>query len=580
VIAGATGLAAAVLAWIHYREAPVEQPSLRYQLVRPGGARFAHMQVSPDGRNLVYVSRLGTGQGATDKLFVRSLETLEDREFPDSEGALYPFWSPDSTHLAYFSQGKLRQVPVGGGPATEIADVADARGGAWAPDGTIIFAPAVIGGLFRVPALGGTVTPLAKHNAAQQERYSLRFPSFLPDGKHFFFAIESDKSESQGVYVSSLDGGAPVRILPDLSATVFVATPGLSTSGFIFFRRQATLMAQAFDTEQLRTTGEAFVLAGAAPPSGNTGWVDLTATANGTLLYAAGDGSNQERELVWLDRNGKRAGSVLKQKGIKDFAVSRDEKQLLYSLANQSTPGDIYLYDLERGASRRFTFGPSRTYGAVWSPDNATAAFTTYPEDHVYVKNLSAAKEESVPVAGTNSYVSSWSKDGKLLAYSQAGASTKDDLWFLPMDGTRTPRLFKQTPFTERNGQFSPDGLWLAYDSDASGQMEIYVEPSSGGAARQISVAGGFSATWRADGRELYFISNQSVMAVEVTPGADLSFGAPQELFREPTLVPTTIGIAYSPASDGRKFLALLPVGGAPAETLTVVTHWRPNATK
>jgi Tol biopolymer transport system component len=318
-------------------------------------------------------------------------------------------------------------------------------------------------------------------------------------------------------------------------------------------------------------------LADEVQTSGNTGFADFTVSANGVLIYAAGGNPNEERELVWLDRGGKRGKSILKQKGITDFALSPDRKQLSYSLATQLVPGDLYLHDMARGASQRLTFGPFSAFSPVWSPDSATVVFTIFPEDQLYSRKTASAKEEAWQVSGTNTYASSWSDAAKLLAFSQTGVTTKDDLWLMPMEGDGKARLFKQTAYSERNGQISPDGRWIAYMSDSSGQLEVYVEPiAPGGAQRQISVRGGFGPQWRADGRELYFVSGAKLMAVDVTIGPELTFSAPQELFTEPTLVVNVRGNTFEPSADGRQFLVLLPVGGAPASPpLTVVTNWQ-----
>ena len=348
--------------------------------------------------------------------------------------------------------------------------------------------------------------------------------------------------------------------------------------GYILFGRQTTLMAQAFDAANLKTAGEAFPIADEVGVlSGNRGFVDFTVSTNGVLIYSAGSDPNQEREIVWLDRGGKRGKSVLKQKGITDFALSPDKTKLLYSLASQYVAGDLWLRDVARGVSQRFTFGPFSAYTPVWSPDSTTAAFTAFPEDRLYARRVDSAKEEVWKVSATNTYASSWSADSKLLAFSQSGVTTKDDLWLLPLEGERKPKLFKQTPYNERSGQISPDGRWMAYSSDSSGRLEIYIEPMApGGAQRQVSVDGGFSSHWRADGRELYFLSDHRMMAVDVKPGPDLTFGAPQELFREPAMVVDDRGSTYQPSSDGSQFLVLLPVGGAPsAPPLTVVTNWQ-----
>jgi Tol biopolymer transport system component/predicted Ser/Thr protein kinase len=573
VIAGVTALGTAVLAWTHFREAPRALLSLRYQLTRPGDSGFTEFQLSPDGHYFAFVGQ----SAAVDRLYVRALDSLQDREFPGTDGATYPFWSPDSAHIAFFSQGKLRQVAMAGGPATNIADAPDARGGTWGRDGSIVFAPGVTGTLVRVSASGGAATRLLLSRAGSGDRDSPRFPAFLPDSDRFFYTIEARTREGEGIYVGSLNGDPPVRILPDLSITRFVPSPTSHSMGYILFRRQTTLMAQAFDAAKLKTAGDAFPLADEVTEgSGNNGFADFTVATNGVLIYAAGGNPNQEREIVWLDRGGKRGKSVLKQKGITDFALSPDKTKLLYSLANQAVPGDLWLRDVARGTSQRFTFGPFSAYSPVWSPDSTTAAFTVYPEDRLYAKRLDSAKEEAWKVNATNTYASSWSADAKLLAFSQSGVTTKDDLWLLPLEGERKPRIFKQTPYNERSGEISPDGRWMVYGSDPSGRFEVYIEPMTpGGAQRQISVEGGFSPHWRADGRELYFISDRSMMAVDVKPGPELTFSAPHKLFREPTLLTRDRVNTYQPSPDGSQFLVLLPVGDAPTTPpLTVVTNW------
>ena len=573
-VAGAVALGFAGLAWIHSREARVALPTLRYQITRPGGLGFGQFQLSPDGRYFAFVSRFNS----MSRLYVRALDSLEDREIPGTDGTTYPFWSPDGTQIGFFSQGKLKLVAAGGGPATAIAEAPDARGGTWGRDGTIVFAPDVRGTLVRVSASGGAVTPLQLPRTGAGDRDSLRYPVFLPDSNHFIYTIEAQTREGEGTYVGSLNGDPPVRILPDLSATRFVPSSGSNTAGFILFRRQTTLMAQAFDSASLKTTGEAFPLADDIQNSGNNGFPDFAVSANGVLIFVAGGSPSQDREIVWLDRGGQRTTSILKQKGITDFALSPDNRQLLYSLANQSVSGDLWLRDLARGVSQRFTFGPFSAYAAVWSPDSAAVMFTVYPADQLYIKKVASAKEEALPISGTNTYATSWSADGKLLAFSQQGVTTKEDLWLLPVEGERKPRLFKQTPYVEMSAQISPDGRWIAYESNSSDQSEVYIEPIvPGGAARQISVGGGRRPHWRADGQELYFVAEHSVMAVDVKPGPSLTVGSPHELFHESNLITgNKYEFEYQPAKDGSKFLMLLSGGDAPVyPPLTVVTNWQ-----
>ncbi len=571
-------VALAGLSFVHFREAPSVVQSLRYQLSLPDNAEFGSFQLSPDGRYLVYRRRIGN-----ISLSVRALDSLEEREIPGTEGATYPFWSPDSTHIAFFMQGKLKQVALSGGPATNIADAPDPRGGTWGPDGTIVFAPTVNGGLYGVsPSTGVPATPLKLPVA---DRDSLRFPAFLPDPGRFFYVYDSEggyKPEA-GLYVGFLDGTPPVHILPDITTARFVPFVGSNTRGHLLFRRDTTLMAQPFDAAALKATGEAFPLADPVPDMGNISSAAFTVSTNGILVYRSGGGASQEREIAWLDRVGKRGKSLVRQKGIDSFALSPNGAQVVYSTGSQNVIGDLWLYDVAHGTTQRFTFGPLSAYWPLWSPDSASVVFTAYPGYELYRKaTQTSAKEESLGVRGTNTFAASWAGDGKLLAYSQTGDTTKDDIWLLPLDGDKKPKLFKQTPFIEDGGQISPDGRWMVYNSDASGQDEIYIEPMpAGGAQRQISVGGGRSAAWRNDGRELYFVSGNNLMAVDVKPGPDLTFGTPHELFSSPNLISNPRQRAIYPSPDGSQFLALLPAGDAPdAPPITVVTNWQAGLKK
>ena len=380
------------------------------------------------------------------------------------------------------------------------------------------------------------------------------------------------------MYLGSLAGTAPIRILPDLTLTRFVTSSGSRSNGYILFRRQTTLLAQPFDIAKEALEGDAFPVAEQTLNSGNTGFGDFSVSSNGTLIYAAGASPNQGGEIVWVDRDGKRGASILKQEGVTDFALSPDGSQLLLSMASQNVPGDLWLRDVARGASQRFTFGPFSAYGAVWSPNGRTAAFTAFPEDRLYTQVIAAAKPEATAVIGTNTYATSWSADGRLLAYSQTGGSSKDDVWLTSLDGERKARALRQTPFSENSAPMSPDGRWIAYQSDASGKNEVYVESIEvPGAPRPVSLTGGSAPMWRRDGRELFFLAtDRTMMSVDVRPGEALTFGVPQALFREPRMVLTgRSGSTFQPSSDGRRFLMLLSAGENSNAPLTVVTNWQ-----
>jgi Tol biopolymer transport system component len=355
--------------------------------------------------------------------------------------------------------------------------------------------------------------------------------------------------------------------------------------GYILFRRDTTLMAQRFDAGSLKTTGEAFPLAESVLSRGNTGYADFSVSAEGLLLYAADDTSNQEEEIVWLNHAGKHGKSILTQKGVTSFALSPNGTQLVYSTAAESIKGDLWMRDVARGTTQKLTAGTfDSSYAPVWSPDNSAIIFSAYPIDRLFRKAVASTQEFALPVEGTDSTATSWSRDGKLLAYSQTSSTTKTDLWLLPLDEKDPkPRPFKQTPAAEREGQISPDGRWMAYTSDASGRNEVYVESIAlGGASHPVSVNGGGYPRWRADGKELYFItsSNSALMAVDVKTGPELTFGVPHELFTQPDLRRNVSEFPYQPNADGSQFLMLLSAGGEVAPPLTVVTNWQATLKK
>ncbi len=569
VVAGAF----AALAWMQWRQPPAAVQVLRYQMARNGDSGFVHYQLSPDGRQFAFTARAG----GSYRLFVRRLDSLEEHEIPGTDGTTYPFWSPDSAHIGFFSQGKLKRVALIGGPATTLADAPDSRGGTWGANDSILFTPSATGTISRVLATGGPATPLDLRHESKGPRDSFRFPMFLPGSGRFLYTIESDTRERAGVYVGSLSGEAPVRILPDLSVTQFVPAAGSTTIGHVIFLRDGTLLAEPFDASTLKPTGDVFPLATGVLNSGNGGYADFSASLIGTLMYTTGAATSQEREIAWLDEGGARGELMLTAKSISNFALSPDGGRLMYSSGNQLTTGDLWLFDVVRKASQRLTLGPFSAYSMVWSPAGDASVFSEFPEDRLYRKRVPSAKEEPMSVAGTNTYATSWSADGRFLLYSQTAAATRDDLWLLPMGANGKPAVFRQTPFDEAAGQFSPDGQWIAYHSDASRRTEVYIASSTpGGEERQVSVDGGTNPRWRSDGRVLFYLSsNKTMMAVDVSAGPPLSLGAPRELFRETKMIAGSRETSFEPSADGRRFLALLSTRDEAASPITVVTGWQ-----
>jgi eukaryotic-like serine/threonine-protein kinase len=575
-------LALAALAFTHYRETPSLQ-SLRFQIPPPGAALPQHFTLSGDGRKLAFVATAG---GPT-QIWIRAMDALESRPLAGTEGATYPFWSPDGAYLGFFADGKLKKVAVAGGPSQTLCDASTGRGGTWNREGVIVFSPGPASSLFRVPAAGGNPVPVTKI-AAGSAAAGDRFPSFLPDGTHFLYLAGSDKANLSGLNVGSLDGAAATRLLTDPTNALYAPPPPGVANGHLLFRREDTLMAQPFDPKSMKMVGDVFPIAEHVPISMNTGFGAFSVAGNGTLVYRAGNEA-VSRELAWLDRSGKRGGVVGKSGEKAQASISPNEKTVAVAIGS-STRSDIWLQDLQRDIITRFTFRPGASFSPVWSPDASYLAFTlgagtTYGWD-IIRKSLSGNGQEDLLVhAGLNASPDDWSPDGKTIVYQQGGQNTGFDLWLLPLDANRKPVPYLQTQFNEENAQFSPDGKWMAYDSDESGQTQVYIQAvPPNGSKWQVSNAGGLQPTWRRDGKELFYIStDDKLMAAPIKLGSTVAPGTPQFLFDVASFKQPAVGISYSVSRDGQRFLLSAPAGNqgtAGVPSITVVTNWQPSLNK
>jgi eukaryotic-like serine/threonine-protein kinase len=462
---------------LYFRQRAPEAPrGTVFQIDAP--ERFRGIfQLSPDGRYLAIV--------AQRKLWIRPLNSLEAKVLDGVEDPTYPFWSPDSASVGFFSQGKLKKTTLNGGVVQTLCDAPDGRGAAWNREGTIVFASnGGDGGLQQVAAAGGaatSVTKLLPHSTGAGEE-AHRYPVFLPDGRHFLFAYLASKPETAGIYAGSLDGGAPVRIVPDVSNPGYALGPAAKGTGYLLFIRERTLMAQPFDTRALRTTGEMAPVVQQLTSGGNTAYFAYSVSANAVMAYQVGQ-QGRSLELVWVDRTGKRLDSVSQALQFVAFALAPDETRLAVSIAafeKSVSQADIWRLTSVRGAPSRFTYGPDRGWSfPVWSPDGAQLVYATYN-----VAGLSSyeirrkpwnmtGKEELLLRSSGLAFPRDWSPDGKWLLYSTTG-----DLWLLPLEGDHKPIPFTQAPASNEDfGQFSPDGKWIAYASNESGQDQVYIQP-------------------------------------------------------------------------------------------------------
>jgi Tol biopolymer transport system component len=593
----ALALALAALAFVHFRERTPPQRILEYTIPLPEQTRGSQFAVSLDGRYVAMSNPQESGFGG--KLRVRALDSLQTQALPGTEGATYPFWSPDSRYIGFFAQEELKKIAVTGGPAQTLCHAQTPRGGTWNRDGVIVFSVSL--GLRRVSAAGGDSSPVTKPDSSAQ-----LFPSFLPDGRQILYLVRSATMVSglgmnNGIYVTSLETQERRRLILDDSNPRYLPPDPGSRSGLLLFVRAQTLMALPVNPENLEPIGDVFPV---AEQVGRTlGGFDLYSLSdNGLLIFQTSSGGVGEFQHAWFDRSGKELATVGGRVRSNRFALSPDGKRVLIErLTGQSRSTDLWISDLEHDTESRFTFDSSINSWPVWSPDGSRVVFNSNRENGVYNVYQKAAsgtgQEELLLQTQENKFPFDWSHDGRFLIFVNRTSKTALDLWALPLPpgntlgkpGDAKPILLVQTPFQEWMGQVSPDGRWLAYVSDESGRPEVYVQPFSPEKAAastaatgkwQVSTAGGGQPRWSSDGKELFYVTpDRKLMAVTVKPGgAGFERTTPQALFELHANIAAT-GLflyRYAPAPDGKRFLVSTDTDTASeTQPLTVVVNWQ-----
>jgi Tol biopolymer transport system component len=552
-----TGIAVAsllgVLAWPK-RDASGRE-SVRFTFEPPAGTSLVRSNrdtaLSPDGRRIALVLKDASG---TNAIWLRPLDKLEFQELDGTNDASSPFWSPDGEFLGFFAQGKLKKIALAGGPPQNICTTTAGIGAAWSPAGEIVFTPTNRAALMHVSATGGTPQQLTTLDAGRQEN-SHRFPSFLPDGRHFLFTARSSQKENTAIYAGSLDSKKTRRILTEQSNSFYVSP------GYILFARDGSLMAQRFDAGRLELSGEAFPVAGNVDqetPSANS---FFTTSADGSVI-AYSEASHSTDQLTWFDLAGTNLGTLGPKGHFTMPRFSPDGKRLALTIPDpESGNRDVWILELASGSLTRFTTNPANDWMPTWSPDGKYIAFASdrTPRSSIYRKAIdgSDAEELLLPAGDTGGvFPDDWSRDGRLLAYHVNVLDTVH-LWFLPLSGDRTPRPFLKTRFREFGTKFSPDSKTVAYFSNESGTLEVYVATVDKPGKLRVSSAGGIQPIWRPDGKELYFLSNQSVMGAEVKgDGESVTLGALRTLFRTCEFRASGSGNPdYDISPDGKRLL-------------------------
>ncbi len=521
--------------------------------------------LSPDGRRIAVVLKDETGASA---IWVRSLDSQEPRRMDGTDDSSFVFWSPDGQFLGFFAQGKLKKIALAGGPPQNICTTTPGLGATWSPAGEIVFNPINRAPLMRVSAAGGTPQPLTTLDSSRQEN-SHRWPSFLPDGRHFLFTARSSQKENTAIYAGSLDSKEIKRILTEQSNGVYVPP------GYILFARDGSLMAQRFDAERLELSGEAFPVTGNVDHRTASANAFFSASADGTVIaYSEGSAISQ---LTWFDHDGTNRGTLGAKGSYTDPRFSLDGKLLALTIPDpESGNRDIWILEVASGSLTRFTTNPANDWQPVWSPDGKYLAFASdrTPHSSIYRKAVNGNGEEELLVLGGSTggaFTTDWSHDGRLLAYELDTLDAKEDMWLLPLFGDRKPQPFLTTRFTENFVKFSPDSKTAAYVSNESGVMEVYVAGIDKPGKQRVSSGGGVWPVWRPDGKELYFRSQGILSAVEIKQdGGSVSFGAPRALF--PTC--DTDASRYDISPDGKRFLFSCPAEDTRKRSITVAIGW------
>ncbi len=576
-VAVATALATLLIGGLKGKPAPGGQLT-RTSVLMPISGKAAlsagTFALSPDGGAIVFLASDETGS----RLFVRELAETEPRPLAGTDGAVFPFWSADSRQIAFFAGGSLRRVPRGGGAVQTICAAKDGRGGAWSREGTIVFAPD-FGDvpLYQVPASGGEPVPATALDVENGE-VSHRFPSFLPDGRHFLFGVEPQIAANRiRIKLGSLDEVSKGKPLLEASAV-----PRLASPSQLVFPRDAGLMVQSIDLTRLEMVGEARLLE--ERPSflalvTSTPIVDVA--DGGELLYAPVD--PRPTAFVWLDRNGRRSESGVREEGVFNSpAVSHGGRRVVVTKGGSFAEGSLWIFDLDHGGGSKITPSDRGAYAAVWSPDDSELAASLSPAAQpdafapAWVAAESGKIRELLEPSKRWTSPTDVSADGRTLLCDDQTPGMKMNLGYLRLDGAAPERTdYLTTPANETGGRLSPDGRYIAYLSDVSGTTEVYVDtfpkPSS---ARRVNTGGAaLQVDFRSDGKELFILAadgdRSSLYASELRPGGELAIGRPQKLF---TLPVEWSGFAPSPKGD--RFLLLERIGNR-SPSLTLVDNWR-----
>ena len=607
LIAGLVIATAAAWAIVHSAPEPKTQP-MRFAFVPSAALPISTntsdrvLAISPDGTHVAYSAAFR--EGFFGGLVVRAIDRLDAEPLSGIVGVRAPFFSPDGKWIGFFQAAEIKKVSITGGPAIPVCRVAGApRGASWGPDDTIVFATAdSSSGLFTVPAGGGEPKMITKPDGTRGEG-DHQHPSVLPGGRAILYTITSTRGqrienavESAQVAVLDLNSGVQKTLIRGGSQAEYVepfdeaqGRPSGGGPGYLIYAAAGTLRAVRFDPRRLEVRGDPVPVVEQVS-AGATGAAEFSVSRAGTLVYLPGGLSDEVasvRSLVWVDRNGKESPIVAApRRAYNSLRLSPDGTRLAVEISDQEQ--DIWVWQLDRDTFTRFTFDPGRDSFPVWTPDSRHIVFRSAGSTtlNLFWRNADGTGEiERLTSADHTQTPTSFSPDGGSLLVNDANGSgtSEQDISLLTMDGKRPIAPLIKTSFDERNGEISPDGHWVVYESSESRPSQIWVRPfpDVNGGRWQISpVGGGSQPMWAPNGRELFYVSNDALYSVRIQTTPSFSWGKPVRLFDARNIPGLGNGRFIDISRDGQRFVMIKeppradPGPAPPPVNMVVVLNW------
>ena len=558
LVGGLAMFAAALLAWHTARSKALEEGVQRFSIpIDAPALGWQPLAVSPDGSQLVYEGKADGGQSI---LYLRSMREGEGRPIRGTEGADTPFFSPDGKWIAFVADRKVKKIPLSGGSAATVCDLPgpQIRGGAWGGDDTIVLG-STFGGLVRIPAAGGSPQPLTK--VAPNEG-SHRWPHFLPDGDHVLFTFNDYSGDWDRAKIAS------VSLTSGERRTIVNGDYPRYSAGFLLFARFGTLFALRFDPHKLMVEGKPVAVVNDMRYLAFNGTAQYAVSAHARLFYIPSNPSRSERQLVWVGRTGNIEPMSEVRKNYREARLSPDGKTLLVGATELHD--DLWSYDFDRQSWTRLTSGGDNSEG-VWLPDGKQIIFSSNRNGPVSLFTMPADGSAPAKVLAKSEkywmYAYSSTPDGQHFTVEEQRPDTGTDILIGTMETGRMER-FQASPFDESDPLFSPDGKWIAYQSNESGRDEVYVRRFHGPGKWVISVGGGESPFWRRDGRELFYSQGSKFYAVGVDATSSFHAGKPRLLFDLPSVQPTDV------SAEGQRFVGIKSPNALPVWQINVVLNW------